>query len=216
MRDVPSGVTMKGIYAWVGRLLELNDRLRTLRSRMGLYQKELAEHIGVARSTVAAWEVGTKRPEGRTLELLADFFGVSVDYLLGRDEPGMEYDLMWVGFGHRIREARVRAGVTIRELSAKTGLDPSRLILVENDRMKPDEEEISLLCSALGVSHGDLFPPHSYDPEGRQGDNEVLDSLVYFLRGSKLTPDDVEAIKDLLEARRLRREREQSEKDQPG
>ncbi|MBM7856212.1 transcriptional regulator with XRE-family HTH domain [Desulfohalotomaculum tongense] len=61
------------------------QRLKKLREEYGLYQKELAGKIGVKRGTVAAWEAG-RLPERSALEKLANFFGTSVDYLLGRTD----------------------------------------------------------------------------------------------------------------------------------
>ncbi|MTI80064.1 MAG: helix-turn-helix transcriptional regulator [Firmicutes bacterium] len=61
------------------------ERLKELREEHELYQKELADKIGVKRGTVAAWEAG-RLPERSALEKLANFFGTSVDYLLGRTD----------------------------------------------------------------------------------------------------------------------------------
>lgn len=64
------------------------QRLRTLRKAKDLYQKELAEKLGFPRSTIAAWETGSRTPELASAENVAEFFDVSLDYLLGRsDEP---------------------------------------------------------------------------------------------------------------------------------
>ena len=48
--------------------------------------RELREVIGISRSAVNAWEMGTSKPSIDTLVDLADFFHVSTDYLLGRNE----------------------------------------------------------------------------------------------------------------------------------
>jgi transcriptional regulator with XRE-family HTH domain len=55
------------------------ERLKELRFRKRISQKELAQKIGVSPSTVAAWEVGRNEPNYDMLKKLADFFGVSVD-----------------------------------------------------------------------------------------------------------------------------------------
>lgn len=47
-------------------------------------QSELAERIGVGRTTLASWETGHRRPELAHLESLADLAGVSLDWLVGR------------------------------------------------------------------------------------------------------------------------------------
>jgi methanogenic corrinoid protein MtbC1 len=69
-------------------MVEFSSRLRELRTRRKLRQKDLAEKLGVAQTTVANYEQGSRFPGERILERIADFFGVSLDYLLGRADPG--------------------------------------------------------------------------------------------------------------------------------
>ena len=60
-------------------------RIKELRIAAGLSQKEIAEKIGVTRSTISDWE--TKRSEPNVLQLtkVADLFNCSIDYLVGRE-----------------------------------------------------------------------------------------------------------------------------------
>lgn len=60
-------------------------RIRDLRTCAGMTQRELADKLGISGAAVAQWETGDKRPTVDNLERLADIFGVSVDYILGRD-----------------------------------------------------------------------------------------------------------------------------------
>jgi len=63
-------------------------RLKELRKEHKISQQKLAEHLDVARSTVAMWEVGPNQPDSDMLLRIADYFNVTVDYLLGRtDDP---------------------------------------------------------------------------------------------------------------------------------
>ncbi|WP_203334325.1 helix-turn-helix domain-containing protein [Planococcus beigongshangi] len=64
----------------------LSDRLKNLRTRRNITQSDLAKRIGVARTTYAMYEQGQREPDYETLQRLADFYEVSVDYLLGRTE----------------------------------------------------------------------------------------------------------------------------------
>lgn len=57
----------------------------------GLNQVRLAEKVGVKQNTISAWLSGKKEPSIRSLWLLADFFEVSVDYLIGRTENELKY-----------------------------------------------------------------------------------------------------------------------------
>jgi transcriptional regulator with XRE-family HTH domain len=61
-------------------------RIKELRKQRGLTMRELGKSIGVAESTVSLYENGKREPDHLTLIKLADFFGVSVDYLLSRTD----------------------------------------------------------------------------------------------------------------------------------
>lgn len=68
--------------------MDFGTRLTALRKEKKLLQADLANKIGIARATYGAYEQGTRQPDFETLEKIADFFGVSTDYLLGRtDSP---------------------------------------------------------------------------------------------------------------------------------
>ena len=62
----------------------LESRLKKLREAAGYTQQSFANAFGVAQSTVGNWESGTREPSHSTLLKLADFFGVSYDYLVGK------------------------------------------------------------------------------------------------------------------------------------
>ncbi len=58
--------------------------LARLREKYKLSQGDLAEKIGVSQQTVSKYERGLLEPNLETLRILADYFDVTVDYLLGR------------------------------------------------------------------------------------------------------------------------------------
>ena len=59
-------------------------RLKELRLQHGFSQEELAEQIGIKRNYYSDWENGKCKPNYEKLEKIADFFGVSLDWLFGR------------------------------------------------------------------------------------------------------------------------------------
>ena len=61
------------------------DMLKYLRMRENLSQAELADKLGTAKSTISMYEVGQRSPDIETLELIADFFNVDMNFLLGRE-----------------------------------------------------------------------------------------------------------------------------------
>ena len=60
------------------------ERLKELMKEQGLNQVKLAEGVGVKQNTISAWLLKKKEPSVTSLWLLADYFGVDVDYLIGR------------------------------------------------------------------------------------------------------------------------------------
>ena len=57
---------------------------KQLRISSGLTQQEIADKLGISRSTIGMYETGAREPDYETLEMIADFFNVDIDYLLGR------------------------------------------------------------------------------------------------------------------------------------
>ena len=66
----------------------LCERLAELKNSKQLMQKEIAQGAGVPLRTYQRYENGEREPSASTLSALADFFNVSIDYLVGRtDNP---------------------------------------------------------------------------------------------------------------------------------
>ena len=63
---------------------DFGSRLRKLRKENNLRQKDLAEKINLAQTTIANYEKNARFPNQETLNDIADYFKVSLDYLLGR------------------------------------------------------------------------------------------------------------------------------------
>ena len=61
-------------------------RLRELRIQRKLSQKELSEELGVGRPTITQYETGSKKPSLKMVIKIADYFDMSIDYLIGRKE----------------------------------------------------------------------------------------------------------------------------------
>lgn len=63
-------------------------RLKELRKKRGVSQLRLAMDLGLSQNTVSRYETGEREADYHTLILLADYFNVSIDYLLERtDDP---------------------------------------------------------------------------------------------------------------------------------
>ena len=70
--------------------LTIGKVIRGLRAERGLSQEKLGEHLGIAPQSVSKWERGEGYPDITFLIPLAEFFDVSLDVLMGRDEERTE------------------------------------------------------------------------------------------------------------------------------
>lgn len=62
------------------------ENLKSARKKSGKTQKEVADLLGVGQSTYKNYECGLREPNGDTIVALANLFGVTTDYLLGRPD----------------------------------------------------------------------------------------------------------------------------------
>lgn len=69
----------------------ISQNIRELRKVCLLTQEELANHLGVARQTVAKWESGESMPDLDNAKMLCDLFGVSLDDLVFHNEERSGY-----------------------------------------------------------------------------------------------------------------------------
>lgn len=65
------------------------ENLKEARLRSGKSQKEVAENIGVAKSTYSLYESGNREPNVETIKKISDCLNVSADTLLGLDLASM-------------------------------------------------------------------------------------------------------------------------------
>ena len=86
MKKIPSGEEVAK--------MDFGDRLRELRMERELCQKELARHLKVSVSTISNYEKGVHFPDPVTLCRFADFYEVSIDYLLGRTKYRHSLELL--------------------------------------------------------------------------------------------------------------------------
>lgn len=60
------------------------ERLRELRTDRNIRQEEIAQHLGITRQAYGKYESDERQPSYNILVKIADYFNVSLDYLLGR------------------------------------------------------------------------------------------------------------------------------------
>ena len=70
-------------------MVDFSQRLKQLRKDKYLTQAQVADRIGVTPSMVSSYETDIRLPSYTVMLRIADLFGVSVDFLLGRQEKRM-------------------------------------------------------------------------------------------------------------------------------
>lgn len=66
--------------------MDIGQRIKSLREQKNLAQKELATILKIGNSTLSQYETGTRTPSDDMKIAIANYFGVSLDFLLGRNE----------------------------------------------------------------------------------------------------------------------------------
>lgn len=86
-----------------------SDMLKYLRKREGLTQQELAKKLDISKSTVSMYENGNREPDFETLETIADFFNVDMNFLMGKpSNPFPEVNTLAAHFeGEEFSEAEM-------------------------------------------------------------------------------------------------------------
>ena len=152
----------------------MKNNIAHLRKMNSMTQTELGKQIGVSQITISHWENGDREPDNMSLLCMADFFGVSVEYLLGKSSSPSPSGSRWIPV-----YGRVAAGIPIEAIEDII-----------------DEEEISAEMAKNGEYialqiHGDSMEPRMHEGDvvivRRQDDVESGETAVVLVNGSEAT-----------------------------
>lgn len=76
-------------------LLEVLAKILTLLDEKHMQQKDLSNYLGLSKNTMTGWKNGNNNSYMKHLPKIAEFFNVSVDYLLGKEIPNAENDFTY-------------------------------------------------------------------------------------------------------------------------
>ena len=66
------------------------EKLTEVRKSRGLFQSQIAQVLGITQQQYQLYESGKREIPLHLIVVLADFYGLSIDYLVGREEPQSE------------------------------------------------------------------------------------------------------------------------------
>lgn len=144
------------------------DRLKELRKSRNLTQEEFSKLTGLTRSAIGMYESGKREPNFVTLELLADFFNVDMDYLVGKSDANtrIQYKNTSIPVYEIKILGKVVAGTPMEAIQDITGT-----IRITN----PD--------AANGHYYGLRVEGQSMEPEMHEGDLLIIHEQSYFDSG---------------------------------
>ena len=88
-------------------------RLEELRKKMGLSQEDLAKKINMTQQRISAYEKGKREPDLETLKMLANFFGVTTDFLLGKDDIEQEFKFAYHKEGEGLSDDEIKEALEL-------------------------------------------------------------------------------------------------------
>ena len=127
------------------------NKLKEIRAVHGMKQKELADYLGVAQSTLSGWEKNISKMNSKTMLKIANFFGVSVDYLLNNE----------TNVSKEMKKYIVLPEKNVMEIPSAQVLPPSiaeqgnyMCLSVVGDSMEPDIKDGDIAIITLDEEYG--------------------------------------------------------------
>lgn len=124
------------------------NRLKELRQKNNLTLKELSEQLSernvkISVDALAKYERGDREPKIDKWKHLAEFYGVSPEYLMGLNSND---------FGSRIKELRIKNGLSQTELAEKIGVKDNTICQYEKGKRHPNDKIWQKLADCFNVS----------------------------------------------------------------
>ena len=92
-------------------LLEVLTKILMLLNKNHMQQKELSNYLGLSKNTMTGWKNGNNNSYMKYLPQIAEFFNVSVDYLLGKETPTTENNFTYALYdelAHDLSEEQIQ------------------------------------------------------------------------------------------------------------
>lgn len=169
---------------------KFQNTLKNLRTSHNLTQEELSKGLNISRSTVGMYESGAREPDFETLEVIADFFNVDINYLLGRTSKTTLLSQTKKGITINVL-GRVAAGIPIDAVED----------IIDTEEIT---EELARTGEFFGLKiKGDSMSPIICDGDvviiRQQDDAETGDTVIATINGDEATCKRLRKYKDGIE-----------------
>ena len=126
-----------------------SSRLIALRKERQMTQSDLAKAIHKTRSTVSGYETEGKEPDYEMLCSLAEYFGVSTDYLLGIDDCRTHSEAVFINDTRNFKRHYDGLPPLVKQTVAK--MYDSFYVLLSRDMAKNNEERLALYSDLFSL-----------------------------------------------------------------
>lgn len=156
-------------------------RLKELRQTAKITQSGLAEKLNLHPQTVSKWERGLSEPDIAQLGDLATALGITLERLLGQEEPEQSYtgNFLTEAFGKMLSELRIGRGESQEELATVMAVSPDAVSRWERGVTCPDIERLSALAEHFSVPVSKLYCGYSESP--------VTESVAFIRKRKRLS-----------------------------
>lgn len=127
----------------------MSNRLKKLRKENGLTQSDLAKVLNTNQSQYGKYENGKTNLSLENAQILSEYFGVTLSYLLGLDDDsGTDGSRMMTPFQSLVKNSKL----SLKEISEATGIGYSTLGNYNQGSRRPNAKNAQLLSEYFGVS----------------------------------------------------------------
>lgn len=125
------------------------NRLEKLMENHGVTLKEVSENTGIPITTLSGYKKNQRAPKKNNAEILAEYFGVSVAYLMGIDDaPSIDGSKKMTPLQSLVKNSKL----SLKEISETTGIGYSTLGNYNQGSRSPNAKNAQLLSEYFGVS----------------------------------------------------------------
>jgi len=128
-------------------------RLKKARKKTGFTQAEVAKELNIKPNSISMYETGKREPDLQTLAHFAEFYGTSVDWLLGNDNTRRlqqiykwdELKIRATDFPRKLKIARTQRGITQEYVARLLSIPRSSIAKYELGQQQPSIEKLTKL-----------------------------------------------------------------------
>ena len=163
---------------------DFNNHLKALRQEHGLTQQELADKIGMSKSSINMYERGEREPGIETVKRIADFFNVDVDYLFGVSDIKKRREFKVIrtnkSIAHNIQHHRKQANISKKEFADLLGVGENIITDLESGSVALKKDMLYKICDVLHLIPSNIMP--------RDGEEFTEDEEYLLSRREKDSP----------------------------